>query len=196
MLRGEEARIDVQEMIAVGRNRRDPYNLILKAQGGRGALFIGGRESAMDEKLLRKLSIELHVNAAKEMIKKLSADVFHVDLQYRGGSEKDPLCQSAIFIAAAEAMEETLAAGGNVFVNCARGRSRSASLVLFHLFYSKQVSSLREAYVVVKTARPIIGPHKALKRQLFHLERRFLGATSVPERGNWALTNSMNHEET
>jgi len=56
-----------------------------------------------------------------------------------------------------------------LLVHCARGRSRSFSLIVIYLMISRNWS-LKKAYLEVKKQRPIVGPHYNLKLQLIDYE--------------------------
>jgi hypothetical protein len=57
-----------------------------------------------------------------------------------------------------------------IYIHCARGRSRSATIVIAYLMFVNK-SSLRDSYLIVKRARPFIGPHGLLRPQLLNYER-------------------------
>lgn len=67
---------------------------------------------------------------------------------------------------------------GNVVVHCVAGVSRSTSLVLGYLIkYHKM--SLRDAYQMVHSRRPVVRPNNGFFRQLIEFEKRTLGTKSV-----------------
>mmetsp|Transcript_19257 Transcript_19257/g.31787 ORF Transcript_19257/g.31787 Transcript_19257/m.31787 type:complete len:199 (+) Transcript_19257:400-996(+) len=59
---------------------------------------------------------------------------------------------------------------GICLVHCARGRSRSAAVVLAYLMI-KEGMNLKQAYLHVKKRRPYIGPAGVLRPQLIALEQ-------------------------
>jgi protein-tyrosine phosphatase len=75
-----------------------------------------------------------------------------------------------IFSKAFEFMDMAKQSGKQIYVHCARGRSRSATIVLSYLMYMEH-KSLRDAFLIVKRARNFIGPHGPLRVQLLHYER-------------------------
>ncbi len=68
-------------------------------------------------------------------------------------------------------------------VNCARGRSRSVSVVLFFAMRHMDMT-LREAYAHVKKIRPLIGPSKHLRPQLSAAEQHVRGQVTL-EPATW-----------
>jgi protein-tyrosine phosphatase len=67
------------------------------------------------------------------------------------------------------AIDRVLEAGGQVLVNCARGVSRSATVVCAYLIIRKGLSA-EDAMAMVRTARPVTDPNPHFKRQLLHIE--------------------------
>jgi protein-tyrosine phosphatase len=62
-------------------------------------------------------------------------------------------------------IESGLNEGSGVLVHCARGVSRSASIVIAYIMVSKKVS-YEEAYNIVRTARKIISPNSNFTAEL------------------------------
>eukprot|EP00753_Platysulcus_tardus_P014053 PLAT4005.1.p1 GENE.PLAT4005.1~~PLAT4005.1.p1 ORF type:complete len:188 (+),score=66.76 PLAT4005.1:265-828(+) len=77
------------------------------------------------------------------------------------------------FIDAALEEEET-----RVLVHCRAGMSRSATIVIAWLM-KRDAMSLRDAYLHVKLARPLICPNSAFMRALIALERELFGQVTV-----------------
>eukprot|EP00026_Physarum_polycephalum_P020621 Phypoly_transcript_23324.p1 GENE.Phypoly_transcript_23324~~Phypoly_transcript_23324.p1 ORF type:complete len:174 (+),score=17.79 Phypoly_transcript_23324:58-522(+) len=69
------------------------------------------------------------------------------------------LQKSIVFI------DKALQDGTGVLIHCARGVSRSASIVIGYLIQSRNIS-YEEAYDIVRKARPIISPNQNFKEQL------------------------------
>jgi protein-tyrosine phosphatase len=69
-----------------------------------------------------------------------------------------------------ELIEESLKHGA-VLVNCLVGISRSPSFVMAYLMKT-QKKSLHDAYMIVKRARPKIGPNDSFIAQLIEYEKR------------------------
>jgi len=67
-------------------------------------------------------------------------------------------------------VEEGRERGERVLVHCFQGKSRSSTVVIAYLMMT-QAQTLREAYELVKRARPSIAPNDGFKRQLMALEK-------------------------
>ena len=61
--------------------------------------------------------------------------------------------------------------GGSVLVNCAQGKSRSSSLVIGYLLWSRTHSSYEEALADVKSKRGIAEPNPGFEKQLRAFEK-------------------------
>jgi protein-tyrosine phosphatase len=68
-------------------------------------------------------------------------------------------------------IDESLANGGAVLVNCAVGISRSASFVIAYLMKTQKLS-LDQAFAFVKRARPKINPNRFFMTQLAAYEQK------------------------
>jgi atypical dual specificity phosphatase len=64
-----------------------------------------------------------------------------------------------------------------VYVHCAAGRSRSATLVIAYMMKSRRMS-LRDAIYAVRMARPMIKPNIGFFQQLCRYEKDLLGSKS------------------
>ncbi len=60
--------------------------------------------------------------------------------------------------------------GYNILVHCARGKSRSASMVIGYLIWKEKIS-FEEAYYRVKKKRPIIAINHGFEKQLKAFEK-------------------------
>ncbi|XP_076039956.1 dual specificity protein phosphatase 14-like isoform X6 [Oratosquilla oratoria] len=85
---------------------------------------------------------------------------------------------SHYFPSVAQAYRKCLDADCSMCVVCRAGISRSATLVLAALMTCSDLS-LREAYTIVKAARPIIRPNHGFFKQLVEYEREIRGRTTV-----------------
>uniref|UniRef100_A0A914WWT3 Uncharacterized protein n=1 Tax=Plectus sambesii TaxID=2011161 RepID=A0A914WWT3_9BILA len=74
------------------------------------------------------------------------------------------------FDLAADLIEHHRMNGGKTLVHCAAGRSRSASLCIIYLVkYGKQ--SLRDSFLTIRRARPVIAPNPGFWRQMIKFEK-------------------------
>ena len=60
----------------------------------------------------------------------------------------------------------------NILVHCARGMSRSCSVVLWYLMQTKQMS-YNEALAFTRGIRTIVHPHKSFQTQLINANKKF-----------------------
>lgn len=70
-------------------------------------------------------------------------------------------------------ISEALKTSQKIFVHCAAGRSRSASLVVLFIMKYKRMS-LKEAYKLVQRKRPIIYPNEGFRLQMAKYKLYFI----------------------
>lgn len=85
------------------------------------------------------------------------------------------------FDEAADLIEKHRVNGGKILVHCAAGVSRSAALCLVYLV-KHQKQTLKDAYIAVLQARPIISPNSGFWRQMIAFEKNLYGKASVEMR--------------
>lgn len=82
------------------------------------------------------------------------------------------------FDPAADLIEKHRTNGGKTLVHCAAGVSRSATLcIIYFVKYGKL--SLKESYLTVLQARPIISPNSGFWRQMIEFEKALNGTATV-----------------
>lgn len=69
-------------------------------------------------------------------------------------------------------VDKIRASGEKVLAHCKLGMSRSATVVIGYLMHAGIVTSLRAAYEMVVTARPIVMPNEGFRRQLCKYEAK------------------------
>ena len=69
--------------------------------------------------------------------------------------------------------------GGRVLVHCRAGVSRSASIIIAYLVWSRRFKTLREAIRCVVLSRPIVSPNEGFRKQLLEYEFQITGARSL-----------------
>jgi hypothetical protein len=143
-------------------------------------LYLGDFVHANDVSVLHTLGITHILDASNEH---LSRDICTtLGLKYEQVNVWDLETESiaAYFTAANNFISSALALdGGRVLVHCRAGVSRSASLVLAFLLFSRRQPSLREAISHVIRSRPQVSPNEGFRNQLREYEYQISGQRSV-----------------
>ena len=153
-------------------------------------MLISGSDYACNTlEQLTSNGIVAHLNCAPELSNKLKGRdenakplLMHLNIHYIVAHSLD---QFDSFVKGAKFIEEAKKENGKVLVNCARGRSRSVAVVLFYFMFCEG-KTLRDAYMMVKQARPFAGPSRHLRPQLLACEMKILGKQSFNLKDNWA----------
>ena len=129
----------------------------------RGRLYLGNKAAAKDLDMLTKLGITHILNATKEIECHHPKAFTYLQISIRDGDEhlSDHLEKAIQFIKE----------GKKVFVHCAKGASRSASMVIAYLMRTKNWSYGR-GFNLVKKKRPVIKPHFNFKQTLSNFNSR------------------------
>uniref|UniRef100_UPI00398E6772 dual specificity protein phosphatase 13A-like isoform X3 n=1 Tax=Pristiophorus japonicus TaxID=55135 RepID=UPI00398E6772 len=155
----------VAELEGILRNNRVPLSRIDEVWPN---LYIGDMTVAHDRFRLWKLGITHVLNAAHKQIASSGCqDFYGCSMDYYGiaASDVPHFDIAAYFYSASEYIHRALdIMGGKVFVHCAFGFSRSASLVLAYLMTYHRLSLL-DAVKTVTTHRRIF-PNRGFLRQL------------------------------
>eukprot|EP01112_Ceratiomyxa_fruticulosa_P008167 TRINITY_DN2110_c0_g1_i10.p1 TRINITY_DN2110_c0_g1~~TRINITY_DN2110_c0_g1_i10.p1 ORF type:complete len:200 (-),score=16.35 TRINITY_DN2110_c0_g1_i10:113-712(-) len=126
-------------------------------------LYLGSEYNARTPHVIQHYNIAFILNVAEE----ISYPVLGHDGNYHKIVIKDYVDspQYHVFEEAFQLIDHCLNQGKKCLIHCARGRSRSATVVIAYLMH-RQKMMLREAFMHVKQLRPQIGPHASLKYQL------------------------------
>ncbi|CAD5206192.1 unnamed protein product [Bursaphelenchus okinawaensis] len=134
-------------------------------------LFICG-VSALSPANMKAFKISLIVNATKEVpnLKSLG-EIQRMKLWVDDTTDEDLFPH---FDIVADQIHAVIQDGGNVLVHCVAGVSRSASICLAYLtkYYFR---SLRAAYHLMCSKRPMVRPNLGFWRQLIHYEQLIKG---------------------
>ena len=129
-----------------------------------GSLFVGSAVDAADSLLLKKHGVKRIVNVAKEI------RCFHAEFEYLhlelDDDPDEPI--ERVFEEVCKFIEEAKR-GDSVFVHCQAGISRSVTVCIAFLILRRKMS-LRDAYLIVKEARPIAGPNIGFWKSLQQLD--------------------------
>eukprot|EP00088_Acartia_fossae_P039257 TRINITY_DN40860_c0_g1_i1.p1 TRINITY_DN40860_c0_g1~~TRINITY_DN40860_c0_g1_i1.p1 ORF type:complete len:216 (-),score=39.08 TRINITY_DN40860_c0_g1_i1:84-731(-) len=152
----------------------------------KGSLYLGGYKPSLNHQFLRSCGVKLIVNTAASLGKVLGprylkqraqrAQMFP-DIEEIVLNLNDDLHQVLDFQEFGEVskrIQDTLNNGESVLVHCAQGKSRSASLAIFHIFTHCD-KSIEESYEFVKSKRRMAEPNTNFLKQLmtFQKARKF-----------------------
>jgi atypical dual specificity phosphatase len=134
-------------------------------------LYISG-VSALSSANMKAFNITLIVNATKEVPNlKALGEIQRMKLWVDDVPSEDLFPH---FDIVADQIHAVMQDGGNVLVHCVAGVSRSASVCLAYLT-KYQCRSLRDAYHVMCSKRPMVRPNLGFWRQLIHYEQLVKG---------------------
>lgn len=136
------------------RNNGDAATLIIPS-----FLFLGGHHSVKDADQLAKQGITHVLNMAQELnldVHKLAANNIRV-LSISAKDTRDYNIRSD-FDTAFQFIDDCLKKKGKIIINCARGISRSATIVLGYLMFRYNMK-LNDAYKLVVNLRPQVRPN-------------------------------------
>ncbi len=134
-------------------------------------LYLGRGDQATSVKVTGDLKITHIVNISTEHSSNLQhIQYMNVPICDDGAADILSLIPSVIFF-----MVEALASGGHVLVHCNLGISRSSTLVLAYLMYSRHWT-LAVAYKFVRERRPLVHPNTGFMSQLLSLEEMLFGS--------------------
>ena len=134
-------------------------------------LFISG-VSALSAANMKAFNISLIVNATKEVPNlKMLGEIQRMKLWVDDIPEEDLFSH---FDIVTDQIHAIIQDGGNVLVHCVAGVSRSAAICLAYLtkYYCR---SLRDAYHLMCSKRPMVRPNFGFWRQLIHYEQLVKG---------------------
>lgn len=137
-------------------------------------IFLGGFTAAMNLSFLEKHNIRLVINAAKGLathfpkLKTVQQGYMEHNIKLQEMEWEDS-CEQVISIVdilrIARSIDGTLREGGAVLVHCAQGRSRSATIVIAYLMWSRTIN-YDASFQLVKRARDMAQPNTGFEAQL------------------------------
>lgn len=125
-------------------------------------LFIGDIYAASDLELLTKLKISHIVNLSQRK-PKFQDQFFYLNIDI-ADSERSNL--KRYFNVTNWLIQGAINGGNNVFVHCAAGISRSATIVLAYLLFKNKQWTPTRAYEFLRSKRPIVHPNEGFQTQL------------------------------
>ncbi|MBN3270691.1 DUS2 phosphatase, partial [Polyodon spathula] len=129
-------------------------------------LFLGSAHHSSRREVLQALSITAVLNVSSSC-----PNLFESELRYKSIPVEDSQAAdiSAWFPAAIDFIDSAKNSGGRVLVHCQAGISRSATICLAYLIWSRRVR-LEEAFDFIKKRRGVISPNLGFMGQLLQFE--------------------------
>ena len=138
-------------------------------------LFIGTAKQAENEKLYEKLQIGSCINLSQNKRINYPAGLNRLDIDIPDETNSNLFEH---FTKTTEFLQKAIQSGtGNCFVFCQMGISRSSSVVLAYLIADKKLT-LKSAFDLLKSCRPIIRPNFGFLKQLKQWEAQHIGSSS------------------
>lgn len=134
-------------------------------------LYLGGHRSVRDIKKLNTQGITHVLNMAQEL--KLDTDELaknNIKIMHIAAKDAKTYNIRTDFDRAFQFMDDALRTKGRIIVNCARGISRSATIVIAYLMFRYKMR-LHEAFNLVVTLRPQVRPNSNFRRILEQYEQ-------------------------
>eukprot|EP00938_MAST-03A_sp_MAST-3A-sp1_P003409 g3409.t1 len=132
-------------------------------------LYISGSGPARNTSRLLDLGITHVINCCVHRAQSSDSSRFHVlDLKLNDSSSSDVVMYIYMTI---DFVESARLNGGKVLIHCLKGISRSASLVISYLMWSKNINNVREVLSIVQRSRPSCNPNGDFLVQLRHWAR-------------------------
>eukprot|EP01112_Ceratiomyxa_fruticulosa_P022589 TRINITY_DN8321_c0_g2_i1.p1 TRINITY_DN8321_c0_g2~~TRINITY_DN8321_c0_g2_i1.p1 ORF type:complete len:229 (+),score=58.41 TRINITY_DN8321_c0_g2_i1:52-687(+) len=151
-------------------------------------VFLGSGYNAKDQSIIDAVGIGYILNVADEIDDKppkwYKGKYLKMVIQDHVEEHKP---QYATFEKLFEIFDECEKSGTKCLIHCARGRSRSATVVIAYLMQRKSMT-LKNAHNHVKELRPLVGPHKNLKVQLLAYDFLLYNKHSIdPTSISWSI---------
>ncbi|CAE7290438.1 MKP1, partial [Symbiodinium microadriaticum] len=137
-------------------------------------LLIGGKFAATAPEL-RRTQVTHVLNCSERVPFQTSVQTCNMPVFLEDEPDEE---LSRVLETAVTFLDEVQHRGGRCLVNCRKGMSRSVSIVLAYLIL-RQDLSLRAAWELVKTQRPVALPNTGFRRQLLQLELAKRGSSSM-----------------
>lgn len=137
-------------------------------------LYIGGSTAAKDFDSLSTLGITHVINCAACVVPAYFTDDFiYYNLRLRDHSSQEI---GRHFYSIFNFIESAHASGGKIFVHCVKGISRSPTLAIAYIMWSKRMG-VYQALEFVRHARPVVDPNAGFIFQLTEWEQLHLQGT-------------------
>ncbi|KAJ7325070.1 hypothetical protein JRQ81_018090 [Phrynocephalus forsythii] len=131
------------------------------------ALFMSNSRSACNENLLAQERISFCINVSRQQPFPSSQQIQTLRIPVFDDPSEDLY---RYFERCSDAIEGTVQSGGKCLVYCKNGRSRSAAICTAYLMRHQNLS-LKDAFEIVKTGRPVADPNPGFWSQLQKYEK-------------------------
>lgn len=151
----------------------EPYNLVICDPDTHGCLYLGNVMAYMDSDFMHKMGavitvIDSHSYPLSYFRNKVPQSAAHMYIDCNDNTSAD---LSQYFNMTYDYIDRFLRQGQDVFVHCAVGKSRSATIVVNYLMHKYNLTLL-QALEYLKSRRPIARPNDAFLQQLLNVERK------------------------
>lgn len=148
-----------------------------------GLLYIGDAHSSEDEEWLVYSGARGVVNLAAGEVKNHFSDrLSYLSLDLIDADKEDEPKTDLVshFDAVQSFIDEFMARREVVLVHCVEGKSRASTMIIAYLMKSEELT-LREAFDIVRSARPQIRPNNGFMRSLIRFEKILYNKQSMSE---------------
>jgi predicted protein tyrosine phosphatase len=164
--------IDLHENVVIDQNEiLEKLNLKCTMSNIDTNLYLGSVEISLNETFLKKNGITHVLNCAKSLEKlfpslKTYSDKFNYMALPMIDSKMDitPYIKEGVAF-----IDDAIKSGGKIYVHCARGVSRSVSIIIAYLMYHYSIS-FDDALVLIKSKHPQSDPNPYFVEQLKKLK--------------------------
>ena len=143
-------------------------------------IYLGNEDTARDKVILKKLNIS-NILICAEGCEPFYPDEFKYKILYLDDATDEDLLSWL-----KEGFEFIDSAENNIYIHCAMGISRSASVVIAYLMYKNKMS-YNDAYNEVKNKRKEISPNTGFQEQLKKFEK-------ILKENNYLVPDNLSNE--
>jgi protein-tyrosine phosphatase len=162
---------EVQAIAVMAKDDSKPCEIV------EGQLYLGSMQASMNVTALTAHKVTHIINCVPDLhkvwikFKQYPAQFSYLNLDLADTPQEDI---TRVFDTCHQFIENALQNNGRVFVHCAQGVSRSASVLIMYLIKTRGIS-YDEAFELVRVRRPLIKPNLGFIEQLKMFARKTNG---------------------